>query len=99
MTDTDTPDVAAPDAAVEPDPEFTLADAVLVQKTALAALAMVEGVGDGRHLINVAAILTASVSHSSGTPIETTNRVHNVTAIKLRAAMDAHMPATGTPAT
>jgi len=102
MTDTDTPDVAAPDAAVdvEADTEFTLADAMLVQQTALSVIAMLEGTGDGRHMINVAAILTASVSHSSGTPIEITNKVHNITAIKLRESMDAYKPPTpNAPAT
>jgi hypothetical protein len=56
-------------------------------------IAMLEGAGDGRHMINVAALLTASVAHSSGTPIKTTNAVHNITARKLYAAMVAHTPA------
>jgi hypothetical protein len=86
-------------------PEFTEADARLVQRVALAVLAMIEPTGDGRHLINVAALLTASVAHSAREPIEETNEIHNVTAGKMYAAMlavksDPAAPATEeTPAT
>jgi hypothetical protein len=96
MTDTHT------DSDVEPDTAFTPEDASLVQRVALAVISMLEGTGDGRHMINVAALLTASVAHSSGTPIKTTNAVHNITAKNIYAAMVEHTPAapatTPTPA-
>jgi len=98
MTDTDTD--ADGDA-----PEFTEADARLVQRVSIAVLAMLEAEGDGRHIMNVAALLTASVARSTGGPIEETNEIHNVTAGKMYAAMlavksDPAAPATEeTPAT
>jgi hypothetical protein len=92
MTDTDTDGHA---------PEFTEADARLVQRVALAVFAMIETQGDGRHIMNVAALLTACVAHSASDPIEEINASHNVMACAMYTAMlaDVSTPAPATEET